>query len=59
MASKLVVGFSLADVAGKAATAAQSPFASNARYDPYAIDSFITVHADNTVTLKSGRVELG
>jgi nicotinate dehydrogenase subunit B len=55
----LVVGFSLAGVAGRAAKAAQSPFASNAPYDPNAIDSFITVHADNTVTLKSGRVELG
>jgi CO/xanthine dehydrogenase Mo-binding subunit len=51
----LIVGFS---VVGRAA-AADSPFASNAPYDPNAIDSFIAVHADNTVTLKSGRVELG
>src|SRR5262249_20368820 len=55
----LIVGFSVAGVAGKAANAADSPFASNAPYDPNAIDSFIAIHSDNTATLKSGRVELG
>jgi nicotinate dehydrogenase subunit B len=54
----LVVGFSLAGVAGKA-HAADSPFASNAPYDPALIDSWITIHADNTASIKSGRVELG
>jgi CO/xanthine dehydrogenase Mo-binding subunit len=51
----LVVGLSLA---GRA-RAADSPFASNAPYDPNAIDSWIVIHADDTATVKSGRVELG
>src|SRR5690242_9271331 len=55
----LIVGFSVAAVAGKAATAADSPFASNAPDDPNAIDSIIAIHSDNTATLKTGRVELG
>ena len=55
----LVVGFSLAGLGAKTAKAADSPFASNAPYDPKAIDSFIAIHADNTATLKSGRVEIG
>jgi nicotinate dehydrogenase subunit B len=56
----LVVGFSLlgSALSGKA-RATDSPFASNAPYDPQAIDSFIAIHADNTATLKSGRVEIG
>jgi nicotinate dehydrogenase subunit B len=56
----LVVGFSLmgSALAGKAA-AADSPFATNAPYDPALIDSWITIHADNTASIKSGRVELG
>ncbi|HEX4520165.1 MAG TPA: molybdopterin cofactor-binding domain-containing protein [Gaiellaceae bacterium] len=55
----LVVGFSLTGVAAKAAGAADGPFSSNAPYNPNAIDSFIAIHGDNTVTLKSGRVEIG
>ncbi len=55
----LVVGFSLAGLGARAASAADSPFSSNAPYNPQAIDSFIAIHADNTVTLKSGRVEIG
>ena len=35
-------------LAGRA-QAADSPFASNAPYDPNSIDSWITIHADNTV----------
>jgi nicotinate dehydrogenase subunit B len=56
----LVVGFSLAGagLAGKA-SAADSPYASNAPYDPMQLDSWIVVHADNTASIKSGRLELG
>src|SRR5207249_2912444 len=56
----LVIGFGLGGslLAGKA-QGATSPFSSNAPYDPTQIDSFIAIHADNTATVKSGRVELG
>jgi CO/xanthine dehydrogenase Mo-binding subunit len=56
----LIVGFSLAGagLAGKA-QAADSPFASNAPYDRNAIDSWITIHADNTAALLTGRAEMG
>ena len=52
----LVVGFGLAGagVGGKA-QAAESPYASNGPFDPNVIDSWITVHADNTVSIKTGR----
>jgi hypothetical protein len=43
----LVVGLSLA---GRA-RAADSPFASNAPYDPNAIDSWIVIHAVDTATV--------
>src|SRR5262245_4850395 len=43
----LIVGFSLAGAAGKAATAADSPFASNGPYDQFQVDSWITINADN------------
>jgi len=35
----LVVGFSMAGVVGKAAKAADSPYASNGPFDQYAVDS--------------------
>src|SRR4051794_64740 len=55
----LLVGFStLRALTGKA-QAADSPFASNAPYDPNPIDPGLAIHADNTATVKSGRVELG
>jgi len=56
----LIVGFSVfgAATAGKAA-AADSPFASNGPYDMSQVDSWIVVHADNTVTVKSGAVQQG
>jgi CO/xanthine dehydrogenase Mo-binding subunit len=57
----LVVGFSMASsaLAGKA-SAADSPFASNgAALDLTQVDSWLTIHADNTATIKSGIVELG
>jgi hypothetical protein len=52
----MVVGFSLAGAGllpGKAA-AADNPFASNGPYDTSQVDSFLTIHADNTASLKSG-----
>jgi nicotinate dehydrogenase subunit B len=56
----LVVGFSVvgAGVAAKAG-AAESPFASNGPYDPRQVDSWLAIHSDNTVSLRTGRVELG
>ena len=56
----LVVGFSFAG-AGLARTsaAAESPFASSGPPDPGLIDSWLTVHADNTVSVLSGAIELG
>jgi CO/xanthine dehydrogenase Mo-binding subunit len=56
----LVVGLGVggAGLAGKA-QAAESPFASNGPFDLQAVDTFIVVHANNTVSVKSGRVELG
>src|SRR4029078_11349198 len=56
----MVVGVSLAGtaLAGKA-QAAESPFASNGSPDLGQVDTFIVIHADNTATIKTGRVELG
>jgi len=51
----LIVGFSLA---GKA-TAAVSPFASDGPSDLGQVDSFVAIHADNTASIKTGRVEVG
>jgi CO/xanthine dehydrogenase Mo-binding subunit len=51
----LVVGFSLAG----AARAAVDPYASSGPTDLGQVDSFIAIHADNTATVKTGRVELG
>ena len=57
----LVVGFSLAGAAtaGKA-TAATAP-ATSAGYLPPTnqIDSFLTIHADNTVSFKTSQIEIG
>ena len=56
----MFVGMSVgaAAVAGKA-QAADSPFASNGPPDPQTVDAFIAIHSDNTVSVKTGRVELG
>jgi CO/xanthine dehydrogenase Mo-binding subunit len=56
----MVIGFSIAGagLAGKA-VAADSPYASNAPYDYTTIDSWLIIHADNTVTAKLGKEELG
>jgi len=55
----LVVGLGLAAGAAGRAQAAESPFASNGSFDPGQVDTFLTIHADNTATIKTGRVELG
>ncbi|HEY4348886.1 MAG TPA: molybdopterin cofactor-binding domain-containing protein [Gaiellaceae bacterium] len=55
----LFVGFSLAGAVGKAAKAADSPFSSNGPPDLGQVDSFIAIHADNTASIKTGRVEIG
>src|SRR5439155_19420792 len=51
----LIVGFSLsgAAIAGKA-QAADSPYASNGPFDQFQIDSWITINADNTASIKTG-----
>jgi nicotinate dehydrogenase subunit B len=56
----LVVGFSMlgAATAGKA-NAAIDPFESLGPHDQGSVDSWIVINADNSVTLKSGKVELG
>jgi CO/xanthine dehydrogenase Mo-binding subunit len=57
----MVVGFSLvgAGLGAKVAKAAGDPYASNGPFDAQAIDSWLTIHADNTVTLRPGAVEIG
>jgi nicotinate dehydrogenase subunit B len=57
----LIVGFSMAGAAlgAKAAHAAEDPYASNGPYDQISVDSWITIHADNTASLKIGKVEMG
>jgi len=56
----LIAGISLAGTAGKASAAgAVNPFASPGPADPNAVDSFLTIHADNTASLNSGRINLG
>jgi len=57
----MIVGFSLAGAAfgAKAAKAADDPYASNGPFDQNQIDAWLTVHADNTVTLRPQVVELG
>jgi CO/xanthine dehydrogenase Mo-binding subunit len=58
----MVVGFSMlgAGIAAKTTKAAgQDPFASVGPFDQSLIDSWIVVNSDNTITLKSGKIELG
>jgi CO/xanthine dehydrogenase Mo-binding subunit len=51
----LVVGLGLA----APARAAEDPYASSGPSDLGQTDSFVAIHADNTATIKTGRVELG
>jgi CO/xanthine dehydrogenase Mo-binding subunit len=55
----LIVGFSVlgSSFAGKA-SAADDPYASNG-VDQFQIDSWITIHADNTATIKTGGIRQG
>jgi len=56
----LLVGLSLAGTAGKAQAAGNfDPFASPGPADPNSVDSFLAIHADNTASLNSGRINLG
>jgi CO/xanthine dehydrogenase Mo-binding subunit len=57
----MIVGFSMAGalVGAKAAKSATDPYASAGPFDAQAIDSWLTIHADNTVTLRPQIIELG
>ena len=58
----LIVGFSMAGAAVGAkagSTAGIDPYASMGPFDQGMIDSWIVVNADNTVSLKAGKIELG
>jgi CO/xanthine dehydrogenase Mo-binding subunit len=56
----LIVGFSLAGTAlGGKAQAADSPYASNGPFDQFQIDSWITINADNTASIKTGGILQG
>ncbi len=57
----MIVGFSVigAGLGAKAAQAATDPYASGGPYDQIAVDSWLTIHADNTASLKMGKVEMG
>ena len=61
IAAALIVGFSTlgAFVGGSAKAAVNPAFESNGPYDSQQVDSWITIHADNTATVKLGMVELG
>ena len=48
-----------AGLAGKAQAGTFDPFASPGPGNPNAVDSFLMIHADNTASLRSGRIELG
>jgi CO/xanthine dehydrogenase Mo-binding subunit len=57
----MVVGFSMlgAGVGAKVARGAEDPYASYGPFDQTAVDSWLMIHADNTATLKPGKIELG
>jgi nicotinate dehydrogenase subunit B len=54
----LIVGFSMAGITGKA-QAADSPYASNGPFDQFQVDSWITINADNTASIKTGGILQG
>jgi nicotinate dehydrogenase subunit B len=56
----MIVGFSIAGagIAGKA-RAADSPYASNGPFDQSQVDSWITINADNTASIKTGGILQG
>jgi len=57
----MIVGFGVigAGFGAKAAKAATDPYASMGPYDQVSVDSWLTIHADNTASLKMGKVEMG
>ena len=56
----MVVGISMAGaLAAKSGSQAVDPFASMGPYPGTQIDTWLVVNADNTVTLKAGKIELG
>ena len=57
----MVIGFSAAGAAvgAKAAKAAIDPYASMGPFDQISVDSWLIIHADNTASLKIGKVEMG
>src|ERR1700749_1218460 len=61
----LIVGFSVAGAAGKAAKAATNPVPgptpTPAGYlpDTTQVDSWLPINSDNTVTLKTSKIEVG
>ena len=58
----MIVGIGAAGAMGGTAKAAGVPFdafASPGPADPNSPDSFLTIHSDNTASLRSGRIELG
>jgi nicotinate dehydrogenase subunit B len=56
----LIVGVSLVGKIGSAQAATGfDPFASPGPADPNSVDSFLTIHSDNTASLNSGRINLG
>src|SRR5882672_2878132 len=54
----LIVGFSMTGLAGNA-RAADSPYASNGPFDQFQVDSWITINADNTASIKTGGILQG
>ena len=54
----LIVGLALGSKLTRQAAAA-SPFASNGPAEPMQSDSYLAVRSDNTVHVKTGRVEIG
>jgi CO/xanthine dehydrogenase Mo-binding subunit len=57
----LIVGFSLAGagLTGKASAADGDPFASNGSPDLAQVDSWLTIHPDNTASVRTGLHEVG
>src|SRR5579884_1524789 len=55
----LVVGFSLGGAAGPGAEAAITPGAAGYNPDLTQVDSWLTINADNTITLKTSKIETG
>ena len=57
----MIVGFSVvgAGLGAKAAKGAVDPYASMGPFDQTAVDSWLIIHADNTASVKLGKVEMG